>query len=164
MGYLRINCLKNIDLELFEKINFFHFGGPKKIFLNWKIFIWLWKPQIFLFWGGRCHNSKTFWSKLQFWSYRFWNSHFLAKLALDFSKTMAQIKKLKKYDTPKGGVSKAKYGLWGFKKFWPLQKQKKYSQKTWILCQTCGGSLGSIRWTLLLLWPPVHNNHLHLAP
>ena len=38
------------------------------------------------------HNCKNFWSKLQFWRYRFQNSYFLGELTLDISKAMAWIK------------------------------------------------------------------------
>ena len=45
------------------------------------------------------------------------NSHFRAKSALAISKTIAQIKKFYKVDPPKVGVSKAKEGFGGLKKF-----------------------------------------------
>ena len=56
------------EVRFFEKIIFFYFLVPQK-------------------------TSKTFWSELQFWSYRFWSNHILEKLARNISKTIAQVKK-----------------------------------------------------------------------
>ena len=72
----------------FKKINFQCFYS----------LLWPLKPH---FKGG--HTSKTFWSELWSWSYRFWNSYFLVKLALNIS--VAKINKFWNYDPPKSGVS-----------------------------------------------------------
>ena len=81
------------------------------------------------FWWG--HTSNTFWFKLQFWSYTFWKSHFLARSALDISKSLAWINKFREIcpSPPISRVSKAQ------KSFLELQKHKKnwFSQKDWSL-------------------------------
>ena len=82
-------------------------GAPSKFFDPPNPFLALETPLL----GG--HTSKTFWSELWFWSYRFWNSHFFGKISTGYLQNNGPDQKVWEVWPPKSGVSKAKYGFLG---------------------------------------------------
>ena len=109
------NVWSNHRVQVFWENNFLCFGGP--------------------------HTSKTFWSELWCWSYRFWTSQFLAKLSLDISKAMARIKKVLEVWPP------SKSGFWGLiKVFWTLRFDQ---------------TMGMVPTMALVNWVPSHQTSWH---